>query len=140
MIKLDCIFCKIISGELPSYKVFEDEFTFAFLDINPISKGHTLILPKRHAVKLTDLNAVKSEKLMRGLQKVLSGIEGALNPEGLNIFANQCEIAGQVVPHLHFHIVPRETGDGMEFITPKATLSEDEFIEVSKKISKTIEV
>jgi histidine triad (HIT) family protein len=136
--RLDCIFCKIVAGELPSYKVYENSSTFAFLDINPISQGHTLVLPKKHVKKLSEAPPDVLSRVTRVLQKVTRAIEDSLNPEGLNIFVNQGEVAGQVIPHLHIHIVPRSKDDMVEFITPKIGLSEKEFLEISRKISNSI--
>lgn len=136
----DCIFCKIGTGVIPSHKVYEDEKSFAFLDINPITKGHTLVIPKNHYTRLAEVDPLDLQALMTALQKVAAGIEEALDPEGLNIFINQGEVAGQVVPHLHIHVVPRTSSDGLEFITPHLKLSEKEFIEVSEKIKKIIGV
>lgn len=134
----DCLFCKIIAGEIPSYTVFEDEFTFAFLDINPIAAGHTLVLPKVHVTKLAELEGDDLAGWTAALQKVAAGVESALEPEGLNIFINQGEVAGQVISHLHVHVVPRVSGDGVRFETPAVKLSEAEFKGVSEKIVKAI--
>jgi histidine triad (HIT) family protein len=136
--RMDCIFCKIIAGELPSYKVYEDDYTFAFLDINPITKGHTLVLPKIHVTKLPELEGKYSSGLIGAVQKVTRAIEDSIKPEGLNIFVNQGEVAGQIVPHLHVHVVPRTTGDGLEFTTPKVEMIEEEFKEISRKIASQI--
>ncbi len=135
---VDCLFCRIIAGEIPSYNVYEDEFAFAFLDINPIARGHTLVLPRVHVTKLAELEGEALSGLAAALQRVAAGVEKALEPEGLNIFINQGEVAGQVIPHLHAHIVPREKGDGVRFETPVVKLAEEEFGKVSELISKTI--
>jgi histidine triad (HIT) family protein len=137
---LDCIFCKIIAGEIPSYKVYEDDYSLAFLDISPITKGHSLVLPKTHVPKLSSLEDDYLSGLMIALKKMARAVEDALQPEGLNVFINQGEVAGQVVPHLHIHLVPRTTGDGLEFITPSAEMTEEEFNKISRKISNLIKV
>jgi histidine triad (HIT) family protein len=136
----DCLFCKIISGEIPSYNVYEDDFAYAFLDINPIASGHTLVLPKVHVTKLAELEGEALSGWAIALQKVVAGVESALEPEGLNIFINQGEVAGQIIPHLHVHIVPRSIGDGVRFETPTVKLSEVEFRDKSKKIADAIYV
>jgi histidine triad (HIT) family protein len=137
---LDCVFCRIIAGDIPSYKVYEDDYALAFLDINPITRGHALVLPKTHVTKLSKLEGEYLPGLMLALKKVAIAIEDALQPEGLNVFLNQGEVAGQVVPHLHIHLVPRNRGDGLEFITPKAEMTVEEFNKISKKISSLIKV
>ena len=119
----DCLFCKIINGEIPSYRVYEDELTFAFLDINPINEGHALVLPKNHVHKITDMDEQDLKALAIALKKVIRGIEEGLGVDNLNVFVNQGEYAGQVIPHLHFHIVPRHIGDGMKIEVPKKNLS-----------------
>jgi len=108
----DCIFCKIIEGEIPSHKVYEDEITLAFLDVNPTSKGHTLVVPKKHVETIDQ--ASEMNYVWDTLVKVTQAVKEAFNPEGLNISQNNGEIAGQEVMHMHFHITPRYTGDEIE--------------------------
>ena len=106
----DCIFCKIIAGEIPAHKVYEDERTLAFLDILPASRGHTLIIPKEHS---PDLESIGSESLcatMRGVQQVDRLLRSKLLPDGMNLFQNNGTAAGQVVFHFHVHLVPRWEG------------------------------
>lgn len=102
----DCIFCKIIAGELPSWKVYEDEHTVAFLDIHPKQKGHTLVLPKEHCADF--LNAQQSclQDTLETTQKVARAVVKAVDAEGCKVFTNNGTVAGQDVFHLHWHIVP----------------------------------
>jgi histidine triad (HIT) family protein len=134
----DCLFCKIISGEIPSYNVYEDEKTFAFLDINPINEGHTLVVPKTHVAKITDASGDDLQALTRALKKVVAGIEDGLGVLNLNVIVNQGEDAGQVIPHLHYHIVPRHKGDGVKFDVPQRKLTEEEFMKLVDKIKGSI--
>ncbi len=108
----DCIFCKIIKGEIPNYTVYEDEKVLAFLDINPHAKGHTVVIPKVHVENYFDLNEDLLGHLSLGLRRSMEKIDKVLNPDGYNVGWNQGEVAGQVVPHLHIHIMPRYEGDG----------------------------
>ncbi|PIZ95259.1 MAG: HIT family protein [Candidatus Magasanikbacteria bacterium CG_4_10_14_0_2_um_filter_33_14] len=108
----DCVFCKIVSGEIPNYTVYEDDYTLAFLDITPRAKGHTLVIPKRHALNLLDLDEDSVSKLLPAVKKVQEKIDIVLKPDGYNIGWNHGEAGGQVVPHLHIHIMPRFSGDG----------------------------
>ncbi len=137
---MDCVFCKIVGGELPCYSVYNDMFAIAFLDIAPITKGHTLVLPRVHVKSLSELKKDEAAGLIFAVQRVSSGIMESVYPEGLNIFINQGEVAGQVVPHLHVHVVPRTTGDGLKFVTPRFEMSESDFKKLAKKITKAINV
>lgn len=105
----DCIFCKIINKEIPASIVYEDNTTIAFLDIEPASKGHTLVVPKFHCKTINDLPDQDSKDLMISIKNVASSIL-SLN-QGCNIVQNNNEVAGQVVNHVHFHVVPRKKGD-----------------------------
>lgn len=134
----DCIFCKITKGEVPSYKVYEDEKTFAFLDINPINAGHTLVVPKNHASKITEAEEEDLIALAKALKKVIKGIEDGLDVDNLNVFVNQGEDAGQIIPHLHYHVTPRHKGDGVKFDMPQRKLSEEEFADLVEKIKSAI--
>jgi len=108
----DCIFCKITKGEIPNYTVYEDKQVLAFLDINPHAKGHTVVIPKVHAETLLDLDEGLSKSLLVGVKRTMEKVDTVLHPEGYNVGVNHGEIAGQAVPHLHFHILPRYQGDG----------------------------
>jgi len=108
----DCIFCKIALKEIPNYTVYEDNHALAFLDINPRAKGHTVVIPKVHAETIFDLNEEIAKDLLPAVQKATEKIERVLQPDGYNIGWNHGEAGGQVVPHLHIHIMPRWDGDG----------------------------
>ena len=108
----DCLFCKIISGEIPSYRVYEDEAVYAFLDINPASEGHTLVAPKKHFDSFTDLGAEDVAAPFEAARKVTLALEKAFSANGMNIGVNNGEVAGQEVPHVHVHVIPRKKGDG----------------------------
>ena len=108
----NCIFCKIIKGEIPNYTVYEDDKTLAFLDIAPRSSGHTVVIPKNHAERVACLAADSLTALALAVKATAAKIETALKPDGFNIGWNDGAAAGQVVPHLHIHILPRWTGDG----------------------------
>jgi len=108
----DCIFCKLTTGKIPSYKVYEDDHVLAFLDIKPRAKGHTVVIPKVHAENLLDLNDELLPFLVLGIKRVIGRIEEKLHPEGYNVGLNHNEAGGQEISHLHVHIFPRWTGDG----------------------------
>lgn len=108
----DCLFCRIAGKEIPAALVYEDERTVAFLDIAPRAAGHTLVISRAHAPTLGSLPQNEIEPLFSAVQKVANRIEQVLHPEGLTIGINQGEASGQVVPHLHVHILPRFKDDG----------------------------
>lgn len=110
----DCLFCKIINNEIPSVKVYEDENVLAFLDINPVNPGHTLIVPKIHSDNLLDTNDHVLQAMIVATKKVATAILLSLGYEAFNIEENNGKIAGQVIPHLHWHIVPRKADDGLK--------------------------
>lgn len=109
---MDCIFCKIISKQIPNHTVYEDENVLAFLDIFPHAKGHTVVIPKKHYENLSDMPNNEWQNIAVGLKKATEKIQSVLNPIGINIGINDRSPAGQVVPHVHWHIFPRYDGDG----------------------------
>ncbi len=111
---MDCLFCKIINGEIPCLKVYEDEYTFAFLDINPVNEGHTLVLPKKHIENLINSDSEDLKNIMPALREITEAVKKATNADGVNVTTNNGEAAGQSVFHLHFHIIPRFNDDGFK--------------------------
>lgn len=109
---MSCVFCKIVRGELAAHKVYEDPETLAFLDLYPMTDGHTLVIPKLHAERFSDLPPELAGKLFQAVQKVTEHLAKALGAPAFNIGFNDGRAAGQAVPHLHFHIIPRFPGDG----------------------------
>lgn len=108
----NCLFCKIISGEIPSEKVFEDEHTYAFLDIHPINRGHTLVVPKKHAENIHDISSTDFCTLMETVRTLSPIIKKAVGADGINIGINNGGAAGQIIFHAHAHIIPRYGNDG----------------------------
>lgn len=115
--KNNCVFCAIADGEIPSFKVYEDEFVLAYLDINPFSKGHTLVIPKEHSTGLVDTSEETLSALISRVKKVAAHLKDALPCDGFNILQNNGEAAGQTVMHIHFHIVPRYGKEEISFIS-----------------------
>lgn len=111
----DSVFTRIIRGELPSAKVYEDAAVFAFLDINPLAEGHTLVVPKRPAERLEDLPAEDAAALARVLGRIGGRVARAVGAPGYNVLLNNGPVAGQLVPHVHFHVIPRREGDGLGY-------------------------
>jgi histidine triad (HIT) family protein len=109
----DCIFCKIINGEIPSAKVYENEHVLAFLDISQVTKGHTLVIPKVHKENIFELTSDIAKNLFEAVPNIANAIKQTYNPVGLNLVNNNGEQAGQTVFHYHLHIIPRYgKGDG----------------------------
>ena len=133
----DCLFCKIIRGELPSYKIYEDEKTLAFLDIYPVNAGHTLVVPKHHSQNIFDIAPADWAAVCENARKISIAIEKALGCDGVNIAMNNREHAGQVVPHPHLHIIPRFKGDGLKLM-PQHKYSEGETEPVAEKIRSAL--
>ena len=113
--KNDCVFCAIAAGEIPCFKVYEDESVLAYLDINPFAKGHTLVIPKAHAADLQDIGDAALADLVVHVKRIAAHIKEALGCDGYNIMQNNGAAAGQTVRHIHFHIVPRWEGDPLVF-------------------------
>ena len=109
----DCIFCKMVAGQIPVTKIYEDEAVLAFLDIGPISDGHTLVIPKEHFEKLHECPSELLGQVSSRLGKIAGAVTAAINSDGYNVLCNNGRAAGQLVEHLHFHIIPRSTGDGL---------------------------
>jgi histidine triad (HIT) family protein len=110
---MDCIFCKIIQSDLPSYKVYEDEKVFAFLDILPIHPGHTIVVPKSHAADVEDIGEKEFCAMAGAVKKIGQAMMSGLGVKGYSVFLDNKSAANQHVPHVHFHVVPREEGDGL---------------------------
>lgn len=107
----DCIFCKIIAGEIPSSKIYEDNDVVAFLNIKPVTKGHALVIPKKHSADFLEVDDETLAKTITKVKKVALGILDATKAAGFNLNVNTKPAAGQEVFHLHFHIIPRYSKD-----------------------------
>jgi len=108
-----CIFCRIVKGEIPAARVVEDDQVLAFLDIGPVNEGHCLLLPKAHHARLEDCPPELAAALARRLGPLARAIIAAVGAEGYNVLNNAGRCAGQLVEHVHFHVIPRRPGDGV---------------------------
>ena len=115
----DCIFCKIVAGELPCVKVYEDEDVVAFMDIGPVVKGHTLVVPKSHHENIMTTPVAVLKKAIAAVQKVAQAQKNGLKADGVNVTQANGSVAGQVVPHIHFHVIPRFANDGHSWSFPQ---------------------
>ena len=107
----DCVFCKMVAGQIPVVKIYEDESVLSFLDIGPVSDGHALLIPKEHYDKIGDCPAELLGQVCSRLPKIAVAVSSAMKCEGYNVLCNNGRAAGQLVNHLHFHIIPRNSGD-----------------------------
>lgn len=107
----DCIFCKIIAGEIPCFKLYEDDATLAFMDINPANEGHSLIVPNAHSANLFEVSPAALSATTRTAQKIAIAIQEVLDPPGMNFLQCNGQAAAQSVQHFHMHVLPRQMGD-----------------------------
>lgn len=134
----DCIFCKIVAGQIPSTKIFENEYVLAFLDVGPVSEGHVLVIPKAHCTQLDQANPEVMAEIARVLPVLAGSVQKAIGSDGYNLLCNNGAAAGQVVPHLHFHIIPRNTGDGLFSHWPAGQYKEGEVDTIAEKIKQNL--
>lgn len=131
----DCIFCKVVNGEIPSAKVFENDDVYAFLDLGQVTKGHTLVIPKVHQKNIYELTPETAQKVFAVVPKIARAIKTQFKPIGMNLLNNNEEPAMQSVFHYHVHIIPRYgKGDGFGAVWKTHETSAEEM----KKISETI--
>ena len=132
---MDCIFCKIVAGDIPSYKVYEDEHVLAFFDILPISPGHTIVAPKSHEADVEALSDEEFSAMAIAVKKIGKAMMDGLGVKGYSVFLDNKSAANQHVPHAHFHVVPRAEGDGLER-WPQSGYGEGEAEHCLKKVTE----
>ena len=121
----DCIFCKIVKGEIPSVKIWEDEDNLAILDINPVTRGHALIIPKKHYENIFEIPEEAFESSMRAAREVAFLLKRKLGADGVNLLNSNNKVAQQEVPHFHIHIIPRYIGEGFKIELKNKTKSKE---------------
>lgn len=136
MSKNDCVFCKIATGEIPVAKIYEDEIVLAFLDIGPISDGHTLLIPKQHFERLHECPADLLGRVCSRLGTIAAAVVSGMNCDGYNVLCNNGRPAGQLVGHLHFHVIPRSSGDGVFDRWPSYKYPDGRAEQIAEKIRK----
>jgi len=134
----DCIFCKMVAGQVPVIKIYEDQTVLAFLDIGPLSDGHTLVIPKQHFDRLHDCPEEILAHLSSVLRRTAKAVAVGLNYEGYNVLCNNGRAAGQLVGHLHFHIIGRKKSDGLFTTWPAGKYHEGVIETVAEKIRKNL--
>lgn len=134
----ETIFGKILTGEIPSFKVYEDDYVYAFLDISQVTKGHTLLIPKKASANIFETDEETMKHIGAALPKVANAIKRAFNPDGLNIIQNNGEFADQSVFHIHFHLIPRYENDidgfGYKWETHEDILDNDGKQQIAEQI------
>lgn len=135
----DCVFCKIVEGKIPSYKLFESGHALAFLDIMPAVEGHCLVIPKKHFENMLDIPEKELKETIAAAQKTAKAVVKATRAEGFNIHQSNGKAAGQVVMHLHYHIFPRKQGDGFSIPWEHGTLAQEKAKQLQEKIRKLLQ-
>jgi histidine triad (HIT) family protein len=130
----DCVFCRIVAGQIPSTKVYEDEHALAFLDIGHVNPGHTLVAVKKHAASVFELEDAQAEAVARAVVRISRALKAAFEPAGLSVYQANGKAAGQTVFHYHVHLLPRHAGDGMELTWPVKNPPRDQLEGYAAKI------
>jgi histidine triad (HIT) family protein len=134
----ECIFCRIIAGEVPAAKLIETDKVLSFLDIAPVNPGHCLVMPKRHVGTLLDMTQHELHACMFTVQRVARAATRAVGAAGFNVLQNNDRCAGQIVPHVHFHVIPRSPDDGFQFGWRQTDCSKDQLREFQRKVRELL--
>ena len=136
---MDCIFCKIINGEIPAVKVLDEELVVAFMDINPSSKGHMLVVPTNHAENIFEISESDLAALIKAVKRCAKAVKEALNAEGITILQLNGKASNQIVPHLHIHIIPRWKNDGLSISNWEMKPGDmEEINDIARKVKENI--
>ncbi len=133
-----CVFCKIVSGDIPSSVLYEDEFVKAIMDISPASRGHVIVLSKRHFENLFEIEDEVAARVLIVAKKLAIAMKEELNCDGINLLQNNGEVAGQSVFHIHFHLIPRYKDDNIQISWKPGSYKDNEAAELANKISGRI--
>ena len=134
----DCVFCRILKGEIPAQKVHEDDRAVALLDINPVAPGHTLVLPRAHHETWTDLPPELASHLALVAQTVARAVVKAQGAQGFNLLMNNHRCSGQAIPHAHFHVIPRKTDDGVKYGWPTKPAVGEELAKTAERVRQAL--
>ena len=135
----NCIFCKLAAGEIPCAKVLDTDDALAFVDIGPLAEGHTLLIPKNHYVTLDEMPADEAGAMLRHLPVLVRAVQAATGCEGVNVLQNNGKAAHQEVPHVHFHIIPRNAGDAFAFNWPAGSYPDGRAVELAAAIAQRLD-
>jgi len=131
---IDCIFCKIAAGEIPCCRILSDDASLAFMDIGPLAEGHVLLIPKDHCVTVDQMSAAQAAAVLGHIPALVRAVKAATGCQGVNVLQNNGRVAHQVVPHVHFHIIPRNPGDEFHFNWPAGTYPQGRMEALAEKI------
>lgn len=134
----DCVFCKIVAGKIPCAKLLEDDEVLAFLDIGPVARGHALLIPRAHYRTLEEMPADAAGRVFRRLPDLVRAVRTATGCAGVNLLQNNGAAAGQVVPHVHVHVIPREEGGKFSFTWPAGRYEEGQIELLAETIRKRL--
>ena len=136
---MECIFCKIIAGEIPAVTVLDEEPVLAFMDINPSSPGHMLVAPKRHAENIFEISESDLAAVVKGVKRCATAVKEALKAEGVTVLQLNGTASDQIVPHLHIHIIPRWENDGLSISSWEMKPGDmEEIKDIARKIKQQI--
>jgi histidine triad (HIT) family protein len=136
---MECIFCKIVSGEIPAVKVLDEELVVVFMDINPSGRGHMLVVPKNHAENIFEIPESDLAALIKAVKRCAGAAKDALRAEGVTILQLNGKASDQIVPHLHVHVIPRWENDGLSISTWEMKPGDMEEIQaIARKIRENI--
>jgi histidine triad (HIT) family protein len=134
----DCVFCKILRGEVPCQRIYQDEHLLAFLDIQPLAPGHTVVIPRHHAEFLDELPQEWAAAIGRTLGRLGRTLMNVTGAAGYNVLQNNGAVAQQAVPHVHFHLIPRRAGDGLGYRWKAKSAPAEELAKMAAAISASI--
>ncbi|HUU22504.1 MAG TPA: HIT family protein [Phycisphaerae bacterium] len=134
----DCIFCRIAAGEIPCARLLAEEAAIAFLDIGPLARGHVLLVPREHYVTLEEMPAAVAAGMLAHLPALAAAVRKATGCQGYNVLQNNGIVAHQVVPHVHFHIIPRDPGDEFHFNWPAGSYAPGQIERVAEAIRREL--
>ncbi len=134
----ECVFCNIINGKIPAEKVFENKSFIAILDIFPANKGHTLVVPKKHVEKMMDMDDKEIGEMTVVAKKIAKALKEALSAGGINFISNNGKLSGQLIDHAHLHVIPRFSGDKIDFGWNPKKYEKNEIKEMGQKLRSTI--
>ena len=134
----DCIFCKIVGGQVPAEKIIEDDACLAFLDIGPLAEGHVLLIPREHYVTVDEMPAEAAGAMLRHVPALVRAVQLATDAAGVNVLQNNGKVAHQEVPHVHFHVIPRKAGDAFDFNWPAGSYPEGRMQQLADTIRRKL--
>lgn len=134
----DCDFCRIVAGEEPAYRLYEDDRAVAFLDVNPAVQGHTLVVPRDHEAELLGCERRRQTGVLEAIRTVARGLEAALEPDGFSVFYTSGELVGSV-EHAHVHLLPRTDGDDVSLSLPRSQLDHDAGTTIASRVRAALD-